>query len=246
MQTRSRARATSASAASTSPAHAVAAQAAAAPLAAPSGSSSTASARRDTPASVDDYDIDDYADSGSGFEYESDGPVASVGEDGDDDDNDSDIIMVERTAGRGTDQSKRLAEPVVVLSSDEEPPPERAKPKGKLTSRKQFAADLAELSKKFNSTDSDSPVSGTYLGVIVGADLRAMILRRRTHAALKRDEGDDMIQLVLKHPDFARGLKISLYFPELSGYPKSHETMCFSGDEEVPDSVQAAISEVAQ
>ena len=55
-----------------------------------------------------------------------------------------------------------------------------------------------------------------------------------------------MIQLVLKHPDFARGLKISLYFPELSGYPKSHETMCFSGDEDVPDSVQAAISEVAQ
>jgi hypothetical protein len=129
---------------------------------------------------VDDYDIDDYADSGSGFEYESDGPVASVGEDHDDDDNDSDIIMVERTSGRRTDPSKRLAEPVVVLSSDEEPPPEPAKPKGKLTSRKQFAADLVELSKRFNSTDSDSPVSGTYLGVGSRTDLRNMVLRRRT------------------------------------------------------------------
>lgn len=174
MQTRSRARATSSSAASTSPAAAAAARAVAAPLAAPSGSSSVASARRDTPASVDDYDIDDYADSGSGFEYESDGPVASHN-----DDTDSDIIMVESTSGRRKDQSRRLAEPVVVLSSDEEPPPEPAKPKGKLTSRKQFAADLAELSKKFNSTDSDSPVSGTYLGAYVCWPT-SMELRRRT------------------------------------------------------------------
>ncbi|GAA5983163.1 hypothetical protein JCM10908_000179 [Rhodotorula pacifica] len=213
IQTRSRTRGSSASAASTSSAR----TGSAAPLA--SGSGSNTSTRRASTISMDDYNEDAYADSGSGFEYESDGPGTSHVED-----NDSDIVMVDNAgAQRAGGSSKGRKDEVVMLSSDEEPPPEPVKPKGKLTSRKQFAADLADLAKKFNSVTYEGPVSG-----------------------LKRDEGDDMVQLVLKHPDFPRGLKLSLYFPELSGYPKSHEAMGFAGDEDVPESVQAAISEVAQ
>lgn len=170
MQTRSRAREWSASAASTSssPAGSASAAGAAAPLAvaaAASGSrpGSSTGTRRHSTASTSMSD--DCGDTGSAHavEYGSDGPVASNGDDENVRDTDgSDIVMVERAPRqRAADLSSRLAEPVVVLSSDEEPPPEPVRSRGKLTSRKQFAADLASLADKLNSVGSESPVSST-------------------------------------------------------------------------------------
>lgn len=65
-------------------------------------------------------------------------------------------------------------------------------------------------------------------------------------AGFKRDEGDEMVRFSLRHPKFARGLKLSLMFPELGGYPNTHEVMCFTENEDVPHEVEVALGEVAQ
>ncbi|BGP55681.1 hypothetical protein JCM8202v2_003288 [Rhodotorula sphaerocarpa] len=104
-------------------------------------------------------------------------------------------------------------------------PPEALKPEKKLTGRKQFAADAAALSERFACAEeaNDGPV-----------------------AAFTRDGADDLVQITLRHQAFPRGLNISLYFPELSGYPRTHEVLCFAGEEEVFEEVQAAVEEIAR
>ncbi|GAA5978067.1 hypothetical protein JCM5350_007386 [Sporobolomyces pararoseus] len=115
----------------------------------------------------------------------------------------------------------------LVLSSDSEQegtpvaPPEvpRTASKGKMTARKQFAADVASLAERFGST-RDAVVQN-----------------------FKRDEGEDTVRFSLKLPTYK--LKISLMFPEMSGYPSSHEVMCFSENESLPDEVGPVMEEVA-
>ena len=41
-------------------------------------------------------------------------------------------------------------------------------------------------------------------------------------------------------------LKISLMFPELSGYPASHEVMCFSENESLTPQVELVMEEIAK
>jgi ubiquitin-conjugating enzyme E2 Q len=60
----------------------------------------------------------------------------------------------------------------------------------------------------------------------------------------KRDEGEDTVRFTVKLPTFQ--LKISLMFPELSGYPSTHEVMCFSENESLPSEVEAVMEEIAQ
>ncbi|BGP08426.1 hypothetical protein JCM10049v2_004273 [Rhodotorula toruloides] len=172
---------------------------------------------------VDITDTDDDMlggeDDEEAFEYESDIGSAAGGnagaEDGDEEDEE----------GAGEVDDERDAE-IMVLSSDDdssaqEPPPELPKAKGKLTARKQFALDIDDLWKRFAGTQ-DELVTG-----------------------FKRDDGDDMVRFSLKHPKFPRGLKLSLMFPELGGYPKTHEVMCFTENEDVPPEVEVALGEVA-
>ncbi|GJN90810.1 hypothetical protein Rhopal_003824-T1 [Rhodotorula paludigena] len=103
------------------------------------------------------------------------------------------------------------------------PEPEAAaKPKGKLTARKQFALDVQDVAARYAGTQDD-------------------IVKN-----FKRDDGDEMIRFSLKHPKFPRGLKISLMFPELGGYPNGHEVMCFTEHEDVPEDVETVLPEVAQ
>ncbi|GAA5881505.1 hypothetical protein JCM1840_007127 [Sporobolomyces johnsonii] len=147
---------------------------------------------------------------------------------------DSDVMDVDKWTSTDDDlevveQSGLRKQPVETLefsddeSAIEHPPPEPAvKPKGKLTARKQLTVDVAALTERYGSSDGD---------VVKG---------------LKRDEGDDMIRFSLVHPDYPRGLKLSLMFPELGGYPNSHESMCFSENENISPQVEAIMAEVAQ
>ncbi|GAA5923452.1 hypothetical protein JCM1841_003333 [Sporobolomyces salmonicolor] len=178
----------------------------------------TAAAPASLPSGNHDYD-DDYDD--PGFEYDSD--LGSVGDthEGMDVDEDDDLEVIEQSGFRKN--------PVETLEfSDEEsviedPPPEPSfKPKGKLTARKQLAVDVVALTERYGSSDGE---------IIKG---------------LKRDEGDDMIRFSLVHPDYPHGLKLSLMFPELGGYPNSHDSMCFSENENISPQVEAIMAEIAQ
>ncbi|BGP40452.1 hypothetical protein JCM10450v2_004434 [Rhodotorula kratochvilovae] len=116
----------------------------------------------------------------------------------------------------------------LVLSDSDDAPPEPAggaapaKAKGKLTARKQFALDVQSVQDRY------------------AADEAGLVKN------FKRDEGDDAVRFALEHPKFPRGLRISLLFPELGGYPNSHEVVAFTEHEEVPDEVSAALHEVSQ
>ncbi|BGP24987.1 hypothetical protein JCM10295v2_003907 [Rhodotorula toruloides] len=174
---------------------------------------------------VDIMDTDDDMLDGDGddeevFEYESDIGSATGVEGGADEDDEED--------GWGAGGGDEIPDAeVMVLGSDDdssvqEPPPELPRAKGKRTARKQFAHDIDDLSKRFAGTQ-DELVTG-----------------------FMRDDGDDMVRFSLKHPEFPRGLKLSLMFPELSGYPNTHEVMCFTENEDVPHEVEVALGEVAQ
>ncbi|GAA5856066.1 hypothetical protein JCM9279_006494 [Rhodotorula babjevae] len=123
-------------------------------------------------------------------------------------------------------------ETLVLSDSDDAPPPEpragggpaptSTKGKGKLTARKQFALDVQQVHDRF------------------AADAKALVKN------FKRDEGDDAVRFALEHPKFARGLRVSLLFPELGGYPLAHEVVAFTEHEEVPDEVSVALQEVSQ
>ncbi|GAA6008198.1 hypothetical protein JCM11491_001926 [Sporobolomyces phaffii] len=173
--------------------------------------------------SDDDDDDDDL------FEYESDIGTPELHQDEDEDDVDQledgyDVQMSDQSGN-----PSRAGAEVLVLSSDPEDeegtpeaPPEtpKAPNKGKMTARKQFAADVLALVERFGAA-SDPTVQN-----------------------FKRDEGEDTVRFSIKLPTFR--LKISLMFPEMSGYPSSHEVMCFSENENLAPEVEAVMSEVAQ
>ncbi|GAA6050354.1 hypothetical protein JCM3770_002978 [Rhodotorula araucariae] len=113
----------------------------------------------------------------------------------------------------------------LVLSDSDDASPEPAVPasaKGKLTARKQFALDVQSAQDRF------------------AADTGTLV------KDFKRDEGDDAVRFALEHPNFPRGLRISLLFPELGGYPNGHEVVAFTEHEQVPDEVSTALHEVSQ
>ncbi|GAA5950707.1 hypothetical protein JCM21900_000486 [Sporobolomyces salmonicolor] len=178
----------------------------------------TAAAPASLPSGNHDYD-DDYDD--PGFEYDSD--LGSVGDthEGMDVDEDDDLEVIEQSGLRkNTVETLEFSDEESVI---EDPPPEPSvKPKGKLTARKQLAVDVAALTECYGSSDGE---------IIKG---------------LKRDEGDDMIRFSLVHPDYPHGLKLSLMFPELGGYPNSHDSMCFSENENISPQVEAIMAEIAQ
>ncbi|BGP16562.1 hypothetical protein JCM10213_000526 [Rhodosporidiobolus nylandii] len=158
------------------------------------------------------------------FEYDSDLDSADAGADAHlyasaEEGDSADLMDVdEEEGGDGGEQPE-----TIVLSSDIEidAPPEPVKPKGKLTARKQFALDIEDVSKRFAGTGDD-------------------VVKN-----FKRDEGEDSVRFSLKHPDYPRGLKLVLMFPELAGYPASHEVMCFSENEDIGSVVEEVMSEVA-
>ncbi|GAA5925491.1 uncharacterized protein JCM15063_005038 [Sporobolomyces koalae] len=90
--------------------------------------------------------------------------------------------------------------------------------KGKSTSRRQFATDLSAISLRFAT---DSLVQG-----------------------LQRDDAEDVVRFTLRLS--SGNLKISLMFPELSGYPSSHDVMCFSENESLEPRIESVLSEVSR
>ncbi|CEQ39453.1 SPOSA6832_00978, partial [Sporobolomyces salmonicolor] len=200
----------------------------------------TAAAPASLPSGNHDYD-DDYDD--PGFEYDSD--LGSVGDthEGMDVDEDDDLEVIEQSGFRKN--------PVETLEfSDEEsviedPPPEPSfKPKGKLTARKQLAVDVVALTERYGSSDGEI-IKGAPLPLLPPYSNHAD-QNNAPRAGLKRDEGDDMIRFSLVHPDYPHGLKLSLMFPELGGYPNSHDSMCFSENENISPQVEAIMAEIAQ
>ncbi|GAA6000083.1 hypothetical protein JCM10207_006044 [Rhodosporidiobolus poonsookiae] len=169
-----------------------------------------------------DHDDDD-ADDEVGFEYESfdeEEPVDEQAQSADEDAMDVD------TPG-GASGGGNKVETLVLSDSDDdgtnEPPPEPvSKPKGKLTARKQFAKDIEDTAARYGAGDDD------------------------TVKNITRDEGDDMVRFTLKHANFPRGLKLALMFPELGGYPQTHEVMCFSENEDIGPEIEEVMGEVAQ
>ncbi|GAA5872831.1 hypothetical protein JCM8547_005715 [Rhodosporidiobolus lusitaniae] len=180
----------------------------------------------------DELDLAADDDDEEAFEYDSDVDSYSAVGQGDDDeqqeqqdegDNEMDL---EDQVGVGA-AGRRETETLVLEDTDDEmaappSPVEPARPKGKLTARKQFALDVEELSKKYGGKVHD-----------VVKDF-------------KRDEGDETVRFSLAHADYPnRGLRLSLMFPELGGYPQSHEVMCFSENETLTLEVEEAMGEVA-
>ncbi|GAA5944159.1 hypothetical protein JCM3775_001084 [Rhodotorula graminis] len=213
-----------------------------APLAPPPPAADTAMHRGDSDQGYGGDDDDDEP-----FEYDSD----YAG------DNDPDVMVLDSPASapagtrdsdrdddkdgddEGEDQlesdsdSDRPVETLVLSDLDDAPPPEprgggggpaptSTKGKGKLTARKQFALDVQQVHDRFAAED------------------KALVKN------FKRDEGDDAVRFALEHPKFPRGLRISLLFPELGGYPLGHEVVAFTEHEEVPDEVSVALQEVSQ
>lgn len=127
------------------------------------------------------------------------------------------------------------------------PEPEvTAKPKGKLTARKQFALDVQDVAARYAGTQDDIVKSALASSLFLGSMETLFNLLTRPSSDFKRDDGDEMIRFSLKHPKFPRGLKISLMFPELGGYPNGHEVMCFTEHEDLPEDVETVLPEVAQ
>ncbi|GAA5835600.1 hypothetical protein JCM3766R1_006458 [Sporobolomyces carnicolor] len=161
-----------------------------------------------------------------GFDFESDGG-SGESEQGAQDDGPEEEDQLASDEDEAMQEGAKTAD-VVVLSSDSEhestpvaPPEElRVVSKGKMTARKQFALDVAALVERFGS-NSDSVVHG-----------------------FKRDEGDDTVRFSMNLEAYK--LKISLMFPELSGYPASHEVMCFSENESLAPQVELVMEEIAK
>ncbi|GAA6060017.1 hypothetical protein JCM10212_001175 [Sporobolomyces blumeae] len=194
-------------------------------------------ARADRQASVSTgSDLELVLDSEEGddpFEYESDFGSADLVDDGNgQDDDDDEIVDAEMTVREedgfdDADKTLVVATPSDAESVDvnDEPPAEPPKSnagKGKMTARKQFALDVAHLAQRFDGTNS--------------------VVR-----AFARDEGEDTIRFLLHLPAPSQTvLRLCLMFPELSGYPSSHEVMCFAENEQLDANVELVLSEVAQ
>lgn len=56
-------------------------------------------------------------------------------------------------------------------------------------------------------------------------------------------QGDETVQFSLVHPAYRKGLKLVIMFPELAGYPYSHDVLCFS-ESEIGQDVEGVLGEV--
>lgn len=58
-------------------------------------------------------------------------------------------------------------------------------------------------------------------------------------------EGDEIVRFSLQHASFKKGLRLVLMFPDLAGYPVSHQCICYSENDSVPQELQNVMEEVA-
>lgn len=193
--------------------------------------------------------LDDSGDVDSGYALASDATGGDPAGDDASEDVDSDERSAAAEDSNAGDEAQTQRSFVDSSADDvafaDEPPPEAHKPEKKLTGRKQFAADAAALSERFAGAEeaNDGPVAGQRLPL---RSFEAISDIAFQNAAFTRDGADDLVQITLRHHAFPRGLNISLYFPELSGYPRTHEVLCFAGEEELSEEVQAAVEEIAR
>ncbi|ORY89473.1 hypothetical protein BCR35DRAFT_300675, partial [Leucosporidium creatinivorum] len=178
-------------------------------------SAPTTNKRPASPIYIDDDDDDDEEP----FEYDSD--VNSV-----------EIVQSDHGMDVDEDEQQQPGDDddgCIVLSSDhddddEQPqtPPEPIRPalKGKLTSRKQFQADVAHLGERFSASDKE---------LVTGF----------------KKEGDEQVCFTLPHDAFKKGLRLVVMFPDLAGYPNSHQCICYSENEDIPPDVEDIMGEVA-
>ncbi|SGY22977.1 BQ5605_C019g08878 [Microbotryum silenes-dioicae] len=89
--------------------------------------------------------------------------------------------------------------------------------KGKMSSRRQWQADVQAMVKKFGAKDGDA-------------------IRN-----FRKDE--DMVQFTLAHA--ANKLRFVIMFPELGGYPRSHQCVCYSENEAIEGEIEQVMSEIA-
>ncbi|KAM0753059.1 hypothetical protein T439DRAFT_323673 [Meredithblackwellia eburnea MCA 4105] len=99
----------------------------------------------------------------------------------------------------------------------DEPPPEPIS-KGKKTSRQLYTADVELLLERFGGSTGEQVTN----------------LRRE----------DEQITLSLVHPAFTNGLKLVIVIPDLQGYPKSHQALCYS-ESEIGSDIESILQEVA-
>ncbi|GAA5904071.1 hypothetical protein JCM6882_003817 [Rhodosporidiobolus microsporus] len=176
---------------------------------------------------LDDTGID--AEDDEPFEYESFDEAEERGGEGSaqeaEEGSNAGMDLDEEEVGGGGREGK--VETLVLTDTDDDmnnndaPPEPLPKPKGKLTARKQFALDVQQVADRYAASEDG------------------------TITKFKRDEGEDTVRFSLKHPDFPRGLKIVLMYPELGGYPTSHDVMCFSENEDLGPHVEEVMGEVA-
>ena len=58
-------------------------------------------------------------------------------------------------------------------------------------------------------------------------------------------EGDETVRFSLQDASFKKGLRLVVMFPDLAGYPKSHQCICYSENDSIPQDVQDVMEEVA-
>lgn len=61
-----------------------------------------------------------------------------------------------------------------------------------------------------------------------------------------KKEDDEQVAFTLPHDAFAKGLQLVLMFPDLSGYPNSHQCMCYSENDNIPPDVEDIMSEATK
>lgn len=201
-------------------------------------SAPTTNKRPASPIYIDDGDEDDDDEP---FEYDSDVPSVEV---------------VQSDHGMDLDEQEQPGEDdddCIVLSSDHDEeddqpqtPPEPIRPqvKGKLTSRKQFQADVAHLGERFSAgTELVTGKASQRAGESLKEKLTWMLLY---HTTGFKKEGDEQVCFTLPHDAFKRGLRLVIMFPDLGGYPNSHQCICYSENEDIPPDVEDIMGEVAR
>ncbi|KAI5478234.1 ubiquitin-conjugating enzyme E2 Q [Pseudohyphozyma bogoriensis] len=117
---------------------------------------------------------------------------------------------------------QQATQTIIIDDSDDEqlPPPEpTGPPKGKLSSRKLYLADVEALCARHGSPSGELVKNF-------------------------EPQGDESVQFTLVHPAYKRGLRLVLMVPEHAGYPSSHQMLCYAESEIGPD-VEEVLAEVA-
>lgn len=140
---------------------------------------------------------------------------------------------------------------VVVLDSEDElvaPPEPSFTPKPKLSSRKLFLRDIAELVESYGSDAGLQVRSASLFSSISGHRQRwsyvELALTVSTTAEFER-WGDEEMRFRVVHPAYKDGLKLVLGLPEISGYPTTHQMYCITEAETIGPDVQAVLEEIA-